>query len=200
MEYNVIKSPLGQPRNSLLGHTFSAIAGILVTKLFMLSSSFDSLRWVAGAVACSLASVVMTLTNTLHPPGGATALLAAVDPTVSALGWDLVPLIMLGSTVMLAIALLVNNIQRQFPLYWWVAEECGQLWTGRGSEDEGVQVIDIADALESQKTRIHGQDRLDDYSKSIYDGGSGYATSRSGLASGPVMPYDEYIKTRGRDM
>jgi CBS-domain-containing membrane protein len=68
----------------------------------------------------------MTLTNTVHPPGGATAVLAIVDPAVGALGWLFVPLILLGAVLMVLVALVVDNIQRRYPVYWWTAKEVGQ--------------------------------------------------------------------------
>ncbi|KAF2202651.1 hypothetical protein GQ43DRAFT_430586 [Delitschia confertaspora ATCC 74209] len=121
LEYNVIRSPLGQPRNALLGHTFSALVGVAITKLFLYHHDFERIRWIAGSVACGLASAVMLLTNTVHPPGGASALLAAVLPEVTDMGWYFVGLIMFGTVLMLFVSLVVNNIQRQFPLYWVTA-------------------------------------------------------------------------------
>jgi len=118
LEYNTIESPLAQPRNAIGGHFISAVVGIAVTKLFELSPHFESLRWVAGALACGLASAAMTLTKTIHPPAGATALLAAVDPIVSHLGWYLLALVLLSAVLTVGSACLINNIQRQFPLYW----------------------------------------------------------------------------------
>lgn len=91
----------------------------------MLRSDFESIRWVAGAASCGVASSLMTLTNSVHPPGGATALLAAVDPTVNALGWMFIPLVLMATILMLGVALLVNNIQRQYPIYWWSPKEVG---------------------------------------------------------------------------
>lgn len=61
----------------------------------------------------------MLLTNTVHPPGGASAVLAATEPAITAMGWYFVGLVMLGTTLMLTVALVINNIQRQFPMYWW---------------------------------------------------------------------------------
>lgn len=61
----------------------------------------------------------MGFTKTVHPPAGATALLAATTPEITNLGWFLIPLVLLGSTLMVAVACVVNNIQRQFPIYWW---------------------------------------------------------------------------------
>lgn len=60
----------------------------------------------------------MGLTNTVHPPAGATALLAATSVDITNLGWVLVPLIILGNVLMLGVACVLNNIQRQFPMYW----------------------------------------------------------------------------------
>lgn len=107
----------------MFGHILSALVGVCVTKLFMLSSDFEDLRWLAGATSCGLASAVMTLTKTVYPPAGATALLAAVDPTLSRLGWYLLPLVLLSAALTLATSLLLNNIQRQYPVYWWTAAD-----------------------------------------------------------------------------
>lgn len=90
-----------------------------ITKLFHLNSNFENLRWIAGALAVGIASAVMGITKTVHPPAGATALLAATSPEMTELGWYLVALILLGSTLMVAVACVLNNIQRQFPMYWW---------------------------------------------------------------------------------
>lgn len=70
----------------------------------------------------------MALTGTIHPPAGATALMAVADEDVSKLGWFLIPVVMLGCGVMMTMALLVNNIQRRFPFYWWTPEATGEYW------------------------------------------------------------------------
>ena len=69
--YGVIKSPFSQPRSLVGGHLFSGIIG--VGCYYVVGSN-----WVAAALAVSLAIVAMILTNTLHPPGGATALIAVI--------------------------------------------------------------------------------------------------------------------------
>lgn len=119
LEYNAIRSPLGQPRNALLGHTFSALIGVAITKLFKLRSDFEKIKWIAGAISCGLASAVMLLTGTVHPPGGASAVLAATSPEITEMGWYFVGIVMWGTTLMLVVGLVINNIQRQFPVYWW---------------------------------------------------------------------------------
>ena len=86
----------------------------------------------------------MTLTNSVHPPGGAVALLAAVNPTVNALGWMLIPLVLLATVLMLAVALLSNNIQRQYPIYWWSPKEveAGRNgWVNSSGVEESMRAI-----------------------------------------------------------
>ena len=93
--------------------------GVGISKLFQYHSDYDSIKWIAGAIACGCASAFMLLTNTVHPPGGASAVLAATDPIITAMGWYFIGLVMWGTTLMLAVGLVINNIQRQFPVYWW---------------------------------------------------------------------------------
>jgi CBS domain-containing membrane protein len=71
----------------------------------------------------ALAIVVMQLTETLHPPGGASALIAVTMQP--ALPWShfmfiFVPALT-GAFVMLFVALIANNIapKRTYPSYWW---------------------------------------------------------------------------------
>lgn len=63
----------------------------------------------------------MLLTNTIHPPAGATALLAVTNAQTAALGWFLFPVMLLGVVLMLVAAVVVNNVQRRYPLYWWTS-------------------------------------------------------------------------------
>jgi CBS-domain-containing membrane protein len=64
----------------------------------------------------------MQATKTLHPPGGATALIAVIGGAkIHHLGYlyALVP-VGAGAAIMLAVALLVNNIPaaRRYPEFW----------------------------------------------------------------------------------
>lgn len=77
-------------------------------------------------MACAFSTSVMGITNTVHPPGGATALLAAIEPSITAMGWDFVPVVLVGSCLMLVVALVLNNIQRRFPVYWWTPRDVGR--------------------------------------------------------------------------
>jgi len=90
-----------------------------VSKLFQYHSEYEKIKWIAGAIGCALASAVMLLTGTVHPPGGASAVLAATEPAITAMGWYFIGLVAWGATLMILVGLLINNIQRQFPMYWW---------------------------------------------------------------------------------
>ncbi|KAJ5960728.1 uncharacterized protein N7479_007878 [Penicillium vulpinum] len=119
--YGAIEAPLAQPRALIGGHFLSALVGICITKLFSLmpdEEKFNSLRWLAASLSSSVAIVVMQLTETTHPPAGATALLPAVDEAVWALSWYYLPVVLLSSTMLLVVALIVNNIQRRYPVFW----------------------------------------------------------------------------------
>lgn len=123
LEFNTIDSPLSQPRSAILGHILSALVGISITKLFQLSPHFEALRFVSGALSVGIASAVMGLTKTVHPPAGATALLCSTDPAITEIGWFLLPLIIIGSMLLVAVGCVLNNIQRTFPVYWWTAAD-----------------------------------------------------------------------------
>jgi len=78
--------------------------------------------WVAAAIAVATAIALMHATKTLHPPGGATALIAVIgSEKIHHLGF-LYPIIPagLGAVIMLVVALLVNNIPktRRYPEFW----------------------------------------------------------------------------------
>ena len=65
----------------------------------------------------------MHLTRTLHPPGGATALIAVIgSPQIHQLGlfYALSPA-GAGAVILLAVGLLVNNLApgRRYPELWW---------------------------------------------------------------------------------
>ncbi len=115
--YGAIDVPLAQPRNFVGGHIVSAISGVTCYKLL------EPNLWLAGAVAVATAIAFMHATKTLHPPGGATALIAVIgSQKVHALGYlyIIIP-VGLGATIMLVVALLVNNIprSRRYPEFWF---------------------------------------------------------------------------------
>ncbi|MFA4943082.1 MAG: HPP family protein [Lentisphaeria bacterium] len=116
--YGAPMAEFSQPRNLVGGHVFSAIVG--VTVLLTLGE-----RCVLSApLAVSLAIAAMHFTRTLHPPGGATALIAVIGgDRVHALGYVYVLMpVFAGALIMLLIALVINNLsanpKRHYPVYW----------------------------------------------------------------------------------
>jgi hypothetical protein len=124
LEYNSIESPLAQPRNMVLGQLLSSVLGVAITKLFQLlpPARFEDLRWLAGSLSVATASFAMGVTNTIHPPAGASALLAATNAQITDMGWSFIPLVLISDLLMLGSACLLNNIQRRFPQYWWTSK------------------------------------------------------------------------------
>jgi CBS-domain-containing membrane protein len=101
----------------IVGQLAASIIGVAIGKLFALNPHAHALPQVGGALACAITVAFMAITNTTHPPAGATALLAVTE--AYDLGWYLVPVVLLGCVLILSVALLINNIQRRFPVYWW---------------------------------------------------------------------------------
>jgi CBS-domain-containing membrane protein len=108
--YAAWDSPLAQPRNLLGGHLVSAIVAVAIYE-FMGRSDVT----IALAVATAIAA--MLVTQTLHPPGGATALIA-VD-TMQHATFILYP-VMAGAFILLIVALTVGNLSpnRHYPTRW----------------------------------------------------------------------------------
>lgn len=114
--YGAIRSPFAQPRNLIGGHFISALVGVASYLLF------GETIWLAAAIGVSVAVVAMLVTKTLHPPGGATALIAVIGgEKIHNLGflYVLVP-VGAGAVVLLIVALIVNNLSdnRKYPEYW----------------------------------------------------------------------------------
>lgn len=111
--YGAIQSPLAQPRNLVGGHVISAIAGVAVFRLV------GDVLWLTAPLAVALSIVLMQITRTLHPPGGATALIAVSGSvTIKSLGfWYVLSPVLSGALILLVVALIVNNLtpKRRYP-------------------------------------------------------------------------------------
>lgn len=114
--FGAIRSPLAQPRNLVGGHFLSAIVGVAAGKLF------DGNLVLASSLAVSTSIALMHYTKTLHPPGGATALIAVIGgEKIRAMGLLYVVFpAALSSLIILAIAVLFNNLikNRKYPDHW----------------------------------------------------------------------------------
>ena len=111
--YGAIQSPLAQPRSLIGGHVISALIGVTVYKLI------PEPIWVSAPLSVSLSIIVMQYTKTLHPPGGATALIAVIGTeNIKSLGYLYVlSPVLTGVGILLLVALIFNNItdQRKYP-------------------------------------------------------------------------------------
>merc|ERR1712093_162555 len=122
--YAAHESPLTQPRNVIFGNAVSAVIGVALAKGFTQLPGFQigevgDANWAAAALAVSCAIAAMQLLEVTHPPGGATALLAVTIPAVYRLSWFYVADIVASSCVMLAWALITNNLgNRRYATYW----------------------------------------------------------------------------------
>jgi CBS-domain-containing membrane protein len=115
--YGAVRSPLAQPRNLVGGHILSAIVGVACWKLL------HQYPWLAEAMAVATATALMHFTRTLHPPGGATALIAVIGSEQihkSGFMYVLIPST-LSPLILLAVAVLFNNIpkSRRYPEVWF---------------------------------------------------------------------------------
>lgn len=108
--FGASESPLAQPRNLVGGHLVSAL--VAVGAVF--SGGTDTR---VAAVAVGVSICLMYLTRTMHPPGGATALLGVQSH--AAPSFVLVP-VLSGSLILLLLALFTNNVvhHRQYPKHW----------------------------------------------------------------------------------
>ncbi|WP_133639470.1 HPP family protein [Sphingobacterium paludis] len=111
--YGAIESPLAQPRNLIGGHVVSAIAGVTVAQVL------PDIIWLTAPLAVALSIVLMQVTRTLHPPGGATALIAVSSgTTIASMGyWYVLSPVLTGCLILFVVALVFNNMtsKRHYP-------------------------------------------------------------------------------------
>ncbi|WP_299181642.1 HPP family protein [uncultured Chryseobacterium sp.] len=113
--YGAIQSPLAQPRNLIGGHVISALIGVTVYQIV------PDILWLSAPLAVAFSIVLMQYTKTLHPPGGATALIAVTSTgKIPELGyWYVLSPVLSGCIILLLVALIFNNItyNRSYPAH-----------------------------------------------------------------------------------
>ncbi|OLY94371.1 HPP family protein [Cnuella takakiae] len=111
--YGAVQSPMAQPRNLIGGHVLSALIGVTIFKVL------PDIIWLTAPLAVALSIVVMQVTKTLHPPGGATALIAVIgSQKIKALGFLYVfAPVLTGASILLLVAVIFNNLtpNRKYP-------------------------------------------------------------------------------------
>lgn len=108
--FAVPDSPLAQPRNVIGGCVVGAIA--CVTCISFLGSA----PWVM-ALAVATAIKLMQLTHTLHPPGGAVALVGVMSHAT----WEFIFVpVLVGAILMVACTVLFGSLipERPYPKHW----------------------------------------------------------------------------------
>ncbi|WP_119269205.1 HPP family protein [Taklimakanibacter deserti] len=106
--FAVPASPLAQPWPVIGGNTISALIGVTVMQVLP-----DPL--LATGVAVALAILVMSLTRSLHPPGGAAALTAVVGGSAVANAGFLFPFlpVALNSVLLVLLGILFRKLTRR---------------------------------------------------------------------------------------
>lgn len=109
--YAACHTPMSQPRNVIGGHMVSAASGVLIYQLL-------GNHWWTIALGVTLAIFLMSVTHTLHPPGGATAFIAVY--TDQSFSFIFSP-VGLGALLLVLVAVVVNNFstERKYPDFWF---------------------------------------------------------------------------------
>jgi CBS-domain-containing membrane protein len=111
--FGAIESPLAQPRNFFGGQILSALIGVTTVALL------PDIVWITAPVAVATSIVAMQVTKTLHPPGGASALIAVIGTEkIKALGYlYVVSPVLSGTLILFIVALIFNNLtkHRRYP-------------------------------------------------------------------------------------
>jgi CBS-domain-containing membrane protein len=108
--------PLAQPWNCIVGNFIGATIGVSSYKLFkIMVDDFEAWIWIASAVAVSFAIIAMLLTKSLHPPAGATALIAVQgSQRIHTMGYYYVlfPAV-IASVIQVSLGILLNNLSKE---------------------------------------------------------------------------------------
>ncbi|MBE7176343.1 MAG: HPP family protein [Mucilaginibacter polytrichastri] len=129
--YGAIQSPLAQPRNLVGGHVLSAFIGVTVYKVC------PDIVWLNAPLAVSLSIIGMQFSKTMHPPGGATALIAVTGADkIKALGYGyVISPVLTGTLILLITALVFNNLtpHRRYPTNSRLTRLLGRRWRSRAA-------------------------------------------------------------------
>lgn len=111
--FGAIQSPLTQPRNFIGGQIISGLVGVTVFKFL------PDIIWITAPLAVATSIIAMQITKTLHPPGGATALIAIIGTEkIKSLGYFfVVSPVLTGTLILFVTALVFNNLtkDRKYP-------------------------------------------------------------------------------------
>ena len=135
---------LAQPWNAIVGNVVSAFVGVTCFKIFGLAIpeegvttllGLNGMNWLAAPLAVSFAITLQFFTSSLHPPGGAIALIACIaGPGIKRTGyWYMIFPGLLGSLIQVFLAIIINNLsaddKRRYPRDWSPAFFCPKKYT-----------------------------------------------------------------------
>jgi len=115
------KTAAAQPKNVILGNTLGGLVGVVVCNL-MTQLGLEKLLWLSAAISVSLTILAQEVTRSVHPPGGATALIYILSPAAQDMGyWFIFCPSFLGAVILVAVGCVTNNLaeDRIYPQYWW---------------------------------------------------------------------------------
>ncbi|WP_299095653.1 HPP family protein [uncultured Metabacillus sp.] len=101
--------PFSQPRQIIGGHFLATFASLTIWELF--GRSFLTI-----GITLAIVIILMVITNTIHPPAAASAIVAIN----SGAGWGFIPCMVASSLLLVLISLFYNNLfqSRQYPKHW----------------------------------------------------------------------------------
>lgn len=139
---------LAQPWNAVVGNVLSAFIGVTCFKLFGVGIPSENVttlfgtsgyNWISAPLGVSLAIVAMFYTSSLHPPGGAMALIASIgSASMKRTGyWYVLMPALFSSLIQVSVAIILNNCSnddaRRYPRRWMPAFFCSPP-TSKGDE------------------------------------------------------------------
>ncbi|MDR6264525.1 HPP family protein [Roseobacter sp. N2S] len=149
--FGVPNSPLAQPWAALVGNTVSAVVGVTVSLLVP-----DPTLSVALAVALSM--VAMMLTRAVHPPGGAVAMTAALNPAlVQDMGYHFALLPVAAGTALLVLAAVIyaQLTGRHYPFRHFDDENTSGTTDAPAMERLGLSEDDLNDILQRYRQSLN---------------------------------------------
>ncbi|KAG1460080.1 hypothetical protein G6F56_006030 [Rhizopus delemar] len=171
--YGAIDAPLAQPRNVICGQTIGSIVGVIFAQLFLgIKQDWPSeglrtvVMWIAGATSMATALVIMQLTKTVHPPAGATALIATTTASIIELRWFYIGIVFLSAVLQVAVGCLINNLDRKYPVYWWkpdtlpIKVDPANISTAISFKRDGIHDIMNVEEGMSEQTKQENEDTL----------------------------------------
>eukprot|EP01060_Flectonema_neradi_P037298 TRINITY_DN7473_c0_g1_i1.p1 TRINITY_DN7473_c0_g1~~TRINITY_DN7473_c0_g1_i1.p1 ORF type:complete len:232 (+),score=25.65 TRINITY_DN7473_c0_g1_i1:54-698(+) len=117
--YAAPEAPLSQPWNFVVGHLVAAFTGVSFRNIF---DDDPDLYYVSAPLSCAVAILLQHVLLCVHPPGGATAMIANALPITDR--WKgfyfLVTPVGLGVIILSSVGFVTNNIfrRRHYPHKW----------------------------------------------------------------------------------